>query len=143
MKVNKVVKQETLYIAITGALLSLLMQGVFLVLKRWDITVLWGNLFGYGVMLLNFFLMALAVQKAVDLSPDDAKRAMKKSQGGRMLMMVAAMAIVCTVDWFHLWAGLLPLLFPRIAITFRMLGQKQNSALTSVENDTEEVKDEE
>ena len=59
MKVNKVVKQETLYIGIAGAVLSLLMQAVFLVFEWWNLTVLWGNLFGFGISLLNFFLWHL------------------------------------------------------------------------------------
>ena len=145
MKVEKVVKQETLYIGVMGLIFSVLMQAVFLVGKWWTWSVVWGNLFGFGVALLNFFLMALTVQVAVEQSPDDAKRTMKKSQSKRSLLLIVAMAVVCLVDCFNLWAGLLPFLFPRIAVAFRMFGNKKDGQIPTPDaGDTvEEVKDEE
>ena len=124
MKIEKVVKQETLYVGIAGLILSALMQGVFLIGRFWTWSVLWGNLFGLGISLLNFFLMALTVQIAVEHSPEDARRVMKKSQTKRSLLLIVAMAVVCLVDCFHIWAGLLPFLFPRIAVGLRMFGNK-------------------
>ena len=144
MKVNKVVKQETLYIGIAGAVLSLLMQAVFLVFEWWNLTVLWGNLFGFGISLLNFFLMALTVQIAVEQSPEDAKRTMKQSQTKRSFLLILAMAVVCLVDCFNIWAGLIPFLFPRIAVGLRMFGKKNTeTSISSAASATEEVKDEE
>ena len=144
MKVNKVVKQETLYIGIAGAVLSLLMQAVFLVFEWWNLTVLWGNLFGFGISLLNFFLMALTVQIAVEQSPEDAKRTMKQSQAKRSFLLILAMAVVCLVDCFHIWAGLIPFLFPRIAVGLRMFGKKNTEpSIPGATVTTEEVEDEE
>ena len=144
MKVNKVVKQETLYIGIAGAVLSLLMQAVFLVFEWWNLTVLWGNLFGFGISLLNFFLMALTVQIAVEHSAEDAKRIMRSSQTKRSLLLMVAMAVVCLVDCFNIWAGLIPFLFPRIAVGLRMFGKKNTeTSIPSAASATEEVKDEE
>ena len=144
MKVNKVVKQETLYIGIAGVVLSLLMQAVFLVFRWWNLTVLLGNLFGFGISLLNFFLMALTVQIAVEQSPEDAKRTMKQSQTKRIFLLILAMAVVCLVDCFNIWAGLIPFLFPRIAVGLRMFGKKNTeTSIPSATSATEEVKDEE
>ena len=72
MKVEKVVKQETLYIGVCGLIFSILMQAVFLIGHWWNWSVLWGNLLGFGISWLNFFLMALTVQIAVAHSAEDA-----------------------------------------------------------------------
>ena len=45
-KVDAVVMKETRYIAIAVLLCSMLMQAVFLIIGKWDYTVLLGNLLG-------------------------------------------------------------------------------------------------
>ena len=142
MKVDKVVKQETLYIGVMGLVFSLVMQAVFFSFKLWAWPVLWGNLFGYAVMLLNYFLMGLTVQKAVGQSTDDAKRTVKRSQMSRMLLLFFAMAVVVAVDAFNIWAGLIPFLFPRIAVGCRMFFMKKDPQ-TPVANAVEEEEHEE
>ena len=64
-KVDETVRKETGYIAACTVILSMLTQAVFLVLGRWDISVLLGNLFCGGVAVLNFFLLGLTVQSAM------------------------------------------------------------------------------
>ena len=91
--VDKVVLKETRFIAIFVLLGSLLMQAVYLVLGQWDYTVLLGNLLGAAVAVGNFFLMGLTVQKCLEMSPDDAKKRMKLSQQGRLLMML----VICMI----------------------------------------------
>ena len=121
MKVDKVVKQETLIIFWSCLILSVLMQSVFLVGHWWRWSVLWGNLFGLAFAVLNFFLMGLTVQKAVGQTPEEAKTTVKGSQMMRNLMLIGVMAAVYLIPVFHTVAGLLPLLFPRIAIALRSL----------------------
>ena len=55
------------------------MQAVFLIIRMWDYTVILGNLLGAAVNVLNFFLMALTVQKAVEKEEKEAKQTMKLS----------------------------------------------------------------
>ena len=64
-KVDKVVLKETKYIALWVIIFSLIMEAVFLIINKWDYTVLLGNLLSGAVGVLNFFLMGLGVQKAV------------------------------------------------------------------------------
>ncbi|MBP3636682.1 MAG: ATP synthase subunit I [Clostridia bacterium] len=119
-KIDPTVKKETKYIALMVVILTVLMEAVFLVLRRWDMTVLWGGLLGACVAILNFFLMGFTVQKAVEKEEKDAKQLMKVSQSGRMMMQLAFAAIAAALPGaFNLIAALLPLLFPRIGVMLR------------------------
>ena len=80
MKTDKTVLRETAYIALGVLVLSLFMESVFLVVGRWDWTVLTGNLLGAAAAILNFFLMGRTVQKAVS---DEADTAAKRSPSMR------------------------------------------------------------
>lgn len=125
-KVDKTVAKETIYIAVVTLILSMFMQSVFLIIHLWNYTVLLGNVLGYTAAVLNFFLMGLTVQKAVMMSEEDAKTRVKLSQMLR-LFMLALFAIAAGVfKCFNLIAFVIPLLFPRIAITFRPLLDKKN-----------------
>ena len=119
MRVDETVRRETRYIAIWVAVISVLMEAVFLLLRRWNLTVLWGNLLGGFIAVLNFFLMGLGVQKAVDQEEKDAKTTMRVSQTGRTMMLFVAAGLGILLDAFHPVAVILPLLFPRIAVAFR------------------------
>ena len=125
MKVSETVKKETIYIAVWVVLLSVLMQAVFLVTKNWDFTVLFGNILSGGVSVLNFFLMGLTVQKAVEKDEKQARTTIRNSQSLRMLMIFVFAAIGAAVPCFNTWAALIPFLFPRIAIMLRPLFDKK------------------
>ena len=66
MKIQPAVKRETKKIALGTGILTVLMVAVFLILRRFDWTVITGALLGYAAAVGNFFLMALTVQKAAD-----------------------------------------------------------------------------
>lgn len=123
-KVDPVVLKETRYIAIAVLLLSTLMQSVFLILGKWDVTVLLGNLYGAVIAVGNFFLMGLTVQKCLTMEPDDAKKHMKLSQQGRLLMMLVLCMIGAALPCFNTIALLVPQFFPRIGVTVRGLTMK-------------------
>ena len=118
-RIDPTVKRETLFIAACVAVLTALMESVFLVLREWDITVLWGGLLGAFAAIVNFFLMGLTVQKAVGREPQDASKLMRVSQSMRMLMLVCFCALGAAAPAFHLLATLIPLLFPRFGVTLR------------------------
>ena len=126
MKIDNVVKKETKYIIIWVCLLSILMQSIFLVTGFWDISVLLGNILGAFVAVLNFFLMGLAIQSAVQKSEEDAKKSMSVSSSYRKLMIIVFVIIGIVVPFFNIWAVIIPLFFPRIAIAVRPLVDKGN-----------------
>jgi len=115
-KIDSVVIEETRYIAIVTGILSVLMQACFLVLSKWDYTVLTGNLLSEAAGILNFFLIGLTVQKALQKDEKDAKAFIKMSQTYRMFMLFAIAAVGIMLPWFNNWSVIIPLLFPRIAI---------------------------
>lgn len=119
MKLDATVKRETKFIALFTAVLSLLMQSVFLIIGKWDYTVLLGNLLGYLAGLGNFVLLGITVQNAVTKSEDDAKKLIKLSQQLRLFGMLGIALIGYLVPVFHIIAVIIPFLFPRIAIALR------------------------
>ena len=111
--VDAEVKKSTCYIALIVLIGSLLMQAVFILIGKWDYTVLLGNLLGAAVAIINFFIMAKTVSEA--LSQDDKDKASKKTQFSRsmrMLMMLVACVIGHLAPCFSLIAVAIPLVFP-------------------------------
>lgn len=141
-KINKVIWLETFYIAAWTLIFSMLMQAVFLVID-WDYTVLLGNLLGAFAGVFNFFLLGVSVQKAT--ASGDVKYAkgfMKLSQTGRMLFLLAIGVLGAVLSCFNLWATLISLFFPRIALLIRPLffSREQKKALRAIrQGSSEEV----
>lgn len=121
-KISRVVLQETLYIGVWALILSAIMQAIFLIVG-WEYQMLFGNLLGAVAGVLNFFLLGLTVQKATASGDVKyAKNFMKLSQAGRMLFLVAIGIVGAVIpSVFNIWATLIPLFFPRIALLIRPL----------------------
>lgn len=126
IELDKTVKRETLYIASAVVVMSALMQSVFLIINRWDYTVLLGNILSAAVAVLNFLLMGLTVQSAVKKDEKAAANLMKLSQSLRSFMLLAAAVIGAALPVFNLWTTLIPLFFPRIAVALRPLFNKRD-----------------
>ncbi|MBE6787948.1 MAG: hypothetical protein E7537_06345 [Ruminococcaceae bacterium] len=121
MKIDKTVIKETKYIASFVIIFSVLMQAVFLIISKWDYTVLLGNLWGIIIAVGNFFVMGLFVQKAVTQDAKDAKQTVRASQSLRMvaIFVLAAVGLIIFKQTPTRVAIVLPLVFPRIAIMLR------------------------
>lgn len=86
------------------------------------IPVLLGAILGAGYAIGNFFMLGLAVQKAV--ATGDQTEAQKIIQGSymkRMLCMVIVLIIAFKLPYFHWVSVVLPLIFPRITIFVKAL----------------------
>ncbi len=118
-KVDKTVLKETKYIASFVLIFSVLTQAVFLIIGKWDYTVLLGNVLSGIAAILNFFLMGISVQAAVDKEDKQARSTMKMSQSLRTLMLFAVAAVGVLLPCFNTATSLIPLFFPRIAIAFK------------------------
>ena len=154
MKVQPAVQAETKKMALGVGVLTVLMIAVFLIIRKFDYTVLLGAALGFAAAVGNFFLMALTVQKVTGDMPvlpkreeeaeeaeeeekeqplsDEAKQAGKQMQLSfllRMLMLGGVAVLAITAPVFHPWAALLPMLFPRIVIGLRnVFDTKQKEA---------------
>ncbi|MBR3819434.1 MAG: hypothetical protein IKJ41_09860 [Clostridia bacterium] len=120
-KIDSTVKKETLYIFLFTIVLSALMESVYLIIGKWDYSVLLGNILGAVAATANFFIMGLTVQNALGKEEKDAKNLMKLSQSLRMLMLFAVALVGYLVPVFSLVAVVIPFIFPRIAVTLRAL----------------------
>lgn len=117
IKIEPAVKTETKRIAIGVLAMSAIMEVVFIILGRFDYTVPLGNLLGGGWAILNFFIMALAVQKSVKKElPQEAKLVLQNSYTKRLLILVAVLLVGIKVEYFNWIAVIIPLFFPRITI---------------------------
>ena len=116
------VKKETGYIALWVIVLSLIMEGVFLLLRSWDLSVLFGNLGSAAAAVGNFFLMAVTVSRAVSGgNPEQAARRVRAGAPLRLAGCALVCVILIAVLKTNLYATVIPLLFPRIGIAFRPL----------------------
>ena len=158
LKVEQAVRQETIRIAAGVAVLTVLMIGVFLIIGQFSMPVLWGALLGAVFAVGNFFLMAMAVQRAVNkmdgvhLPPkteeeeaaeaEDPKAAKQLTPEGkqirgsiqrsyllRMLLLGGMAVMAIELPVFDAVAALVPLLFPRIVIFLEgIFLNKENNA---------------
>lgn len=120
-KIDATVKKETLYIFAFSFVLSVFMQAVYLVINKWDYTVLLGNFIGLVASTGNFLLMGITVQNAIGKEQKDAKNLMKLSQMLRLLMLFVVAVVAYLVPHFNLVATVISFIFPRIAVMLRSL----------------------
>lgn len=117
MKISAAVKKETLHIAVGTAVLTAGMLAVFAVLGRFDRGVVLGALLGGCFAVLNFFILGLTVQSAVEI--EDEKKRKLKIQNSYSLRMVAHVAVGLAgiqIQAINGLAVIIEFLFPRITI---------------------------
>lgn len=117
------VKKETGYIAVWVVLLSLIMEAVFLLLRKWDLSVLFGNIGGAAIAIGNFFLLALIATRTMEKAlakgkPEEAAARVKSLATVRLLGCALLCVLLIAVFKTNLYATVIPLLFPRIGIMF-------------------------
>ncbi len=124
-EMNPTVKRETCYIGTWVLILSAVTQAVFLIVGKWDYTVLLGNLLSAVWAVGNFLLLGFTVQKAVEKEETDAKTFMKMSHTLRNVLFFIVIVLGIVLPWFNTWTVVIPVFFPRIAMLFRPLFEKK------------------
>lgn len=125
MKIDPTVKKETLFVGMVTLVLSMLMQSVFLIIGKWDISVLLGNLLGGGIGVLNFFFLGLSVQKAVSSGEKKAREVMKASHAIRFALIIVLLAIsLIFQNVFNVIATIISLLFATFGVYMRAVFNK-------------------
>ena len=118
-KISNTVLRETCRVCLWLLALSAVMELVYVFLGRWSMGVLLGNLLGAGVAAINFFLLGLTVQKALDMPDQKRAGAVRLSQMLRLLMQGLALVVAMTVKSLDPVATILPLFFPQLPIRLR------------------------
>ena len=124
-KIDAVVLKETKYIGTWVLIFSALMQAVFLVIGKWDYTVLLGNLLSGFFAVLNFLLMGITVQRALGREEKEARTMVKVSQMYRNFMILVVTAVGVLLSCFNTVAVIVPVVFPRIAVAMHPLFDKK------------------
>lgn len=118
------VKKETRNVLVINIIGVAAMFVVFLILHLiipdkvpFDYTVILGGIGCGAVAFLNFFLMALTVQKVASMEDrDEASKLMKKSYTRRFGLQVIWVIAAIFAPCFQTIAGIIPLLFPGLGI---------------------------
>ncbi len=118
-KIDRTVLKETCFVFAFIIIFSVLMEAVYLVIGKWEIPVLLGNILGAVAAGVNFFLLGLTVQSALGKDEKEAKNRMKLSQMMRLLLLFVIAMIGYLVPVFDIVAVVIPFVFPRIAVALR------------------------
>lgn len=124
MKLNETVKKETAFVLGFTVVLCAILQSLYLICGYFSVKALIGTGIGWLVSGLNFFLTALTVGKAVEDNEETAAKRMKASQSLRSVMILAVLVVSILLLGQELpiiLSLVIPLLFPRLAATVRML----------------------
>ena len=118
------VKKETRNVLIITAIGVALMFLVFIILHfiipekvPLDYKVFLGGICGGGIAFLNFFLMAVTVQKVAGMEDrDQATKLMRLSYSRRLAIQCIWIVVAIFVPCFNAAAGIIPLFFPSLGI---------------------------
>ena len=127
MKLQKAVKDETIFVALGSVILSAVMLLVFFLLNRaypdkvpMDAAVLIGAAGGGAVAVGNFFLMAVTGQKVAGIENyEEAYRSMQVSYRYRTFLQLIWCVLTMVLTFINPVAGMLPLLWPSLLIKGR------------------------
>lgn len=130
MKLQSASKREIKRIALgTFAFDVPLIAGLFLMsqfgMGKFDYSIFLGALVGSLVAILNFTIMCLTIQKAVDIEEKKQMKAfIQGSYNGRLLLQAAWIVVAFLVPHFNVIAAAAPLLFPNLTIFYLQMKGK-------------------
>ncbi|MGN1410854.1 MAG: ATP synthase subunit I [Eubacteriales bacterium] len=120
MKFDPEVKKEIKFMALGCALCSAAVMLVFVIIGKFDLSVLFGALVGYVLAVGNFILMSYGVVKALETGDEaSAKLKMRSSYIWRTIVMLAVMALAIAFEAVHWVPVVVSVFYPRILITAR------------------------
>ena len=128
--IDPTIKKETGFIALTVLILSALMEAVYLIIGRWGLPVLFGNLLGGGAGILNFFLMGIGLQSALNKDEKGAKATVSFSHTMRFLLMAGVIVISVLVDAVYIVPTVLSLFFPSVGVYLKTFIIRKNGGET-------------
>lgn len=119
MKIDGIVKNETMYVALVSIVFSLFLQAVFIVSGNWNYTVLLGNILGFSTSVLNFFLLGLTLQNAVKKDDEKAKSTVRTSHILRNFLVFGLTVLGVVLPIFNTVSVIISLFFVRLGFLVR------------------------
>jgi hypothetical protein len=121
MDVRKELLRQTGIVALGEALGVAAMIGIFVLLGKFDISVLWGGIVGGLVAIANFFVMAIGVNIAADKAQNQNVKGGQAAIKGSYLLRMIGMAVVLFAfaksGICNVIALVVPLVFVRFTLT--------------------------
>jgi len=122
MKLQSASLREVKRIACGTAVGSVLLVALMFVLSKmgigeFDYRVFTGALGGCIVAILNFAMMCMTIQRAVNIGEQKAMRAfVQGSYNGRLLLQAGWIVAAYLMPWVNIYSAAIPLLFPNLTI---------------------------
>lgn len=130
----KRIVSQTAAVAVGQLIGAAVMVGVFALLGKFQMSVLYGALAGGAVAFLNYYLMVLLANKAADKAQAQdvagGQKLIQLSYAGRMIGLFAVLILLAKSGYFHPLALVLPLAFTRPILTVRELIGKRGGVST-------------
>ena len=125
---------DTVWLALGEAIVALIISAVFLLINKFDYTVVTGAILGGAVTVVNFLILSVGVNRAINrfvaergekaMDEEEAEKyakehgiavqnAMMKSYMFRMLLMIGSLVLAGISGWFDIIATVIPLLMYR------------------------------
>lgn len=124
MKLQAASRQEVKRIALGTAVGGvLLVAGMFALsmagIGTFDYRVITGALGGCVIAVVNFTLMCITIQRAVNIADQKSMKAfIQGSYNGRLLLQAGWIVAAYLMPWFNVIAAAVPLLFPNLMIFY-------------------------
>lgn len=132
MNSQKQIWIDTLPILIGQLIGALCICGIFILLRRFDLTVLLGCIVGTVLATTNYFLMYLfackAAEKAQNQDIAGGQKMIQLSYMGRMIGLLVALILFAKSGWCNVITLALPLALNRPILTVNELIRKKGGA---------------
>lgn len=150
MKKNHMPASEILFLIFGEAVASLIMIGIYALLKKFSYSVVTGAVLGSAITIFNFVWLSFSVNRAIDqvmekrgnkeMTEEEAaafaaenqavvQRAAQGSYLLRQILMLGALILAFVSGWFDVIATLIPLLLFRPLITVHGLLKKEKKGV--------------
>ena len=116
--------RETIKIFKGIVVLDIIFIAIIYILGKFDIPMLQGILIGSVYALLNFRLIAVSLNRAVQMSPGRAQVFAGVSYVGRLALSAAIILAAIKVDYINAFGVIVPMFFPKIIIVSSAINRK-------------------
>ena len=116
--------RETIKLLKGIIVLDIIFIAIIYILGKFDIPMLQGILIGSVYALLNFRLIAVSLNRAVQMSPGRAQIFASISYMGRLALTAAIILAAIKVDYINAFGVIVPMFFPKIIIVSSAINRK-------------------
>ena len=116
--------RETIKIFKGIVVLDVIFIAIIYILGKFDIPMLQGILIGSVYALLNLRLIAVSLNRAVQMSPGRAQVFAGVSYLGRLALTAAIILAAIKVDYINAFGVIVPMFFPKIIIVSSAINRK-------------------